>query len=172
MPLQLYDQGYDIWVGNNRGTKYSNVSDKYPVNDDSFERWDWSYAELGLYDDPAFINIILETTGAEKVNYIGYSMGTSQMFYGLTQIEDSYYSKYLNKFVAIAPCIYLETISYDDYVNGYGEYRKLGINVIGGPNWHSHVKDICANMSESWCESAKWNLHTEPEPLKTREWYY
>ena len=99
-------------------------------------------------------------------------MGTSQMFYGLTQIEDSYYSQYLNKFVAIAPCVYLETISYDDYVNGYGEYRKLGINVIGGPNWHTHVKDICANMAESWCNSAKGHYHSEPEPLKTREWYY
>ena len=69
-----------MWIGNNRGTKYSNVSDKYPVNDDSFDRWDWSWAELGLYDDPAFINLILEETGAEKVNYIGYSMGTTQMF--------------------------------------------------------------------------------------------
>ena len=60
MHFQLYDQGYDIWMGNNRGTKYSNVSDKYPVNDDSFDRWNFSWAELGLYDDPAFMDLIME----------------------------------------------------------------------------------------------------------------
>ena len=77
LSLQLYDQGYDIWMGNNRGTKYSNDSDKYPVNDDSFDRWNFSWAELGLYDDPAFMDLIMEQTGQPKVNYIGYSMGTT-----------------------------------------------------------------------------------------------
>lgn len=158
-------------MGNNRGTKYSNVSDKFPINDDSFERWDFSWAELGMYDDPAFLDLIMKETGQEKVNYIGYSMGTTQMFYGLTQREEDYYGQYLNKFIALAPCIYFEPTTYDDYVNGYGEYRKLGINVLGGPNWNEHKKDICANMSESWCKSAKGQNHMEPQPLKSREWY-
>ena len=57
--LQLYDEGYDIWMGNNRGTKYSNVSDEFPnKNDDSFERWDFNFAELGLYDVSAMIRKI------------------------------------------------------------------------------------------------------------------
>ena len=65
-------------MGNNRGTKYSDVSDKYPdKNDDGLERWDWSWAELGLYDDPAMISLIQEQTKQPKVNYIGYSMGTT-----------------------------------------------------------------------------------------------
>jgi lysosomal acid lipase/cholesteryl ester hydrolase len=71
-------------MGNNRGTKYSNVSLLYPEQDESFDRWDWSYEELGLYDVPAFMDEIIKETGKPKVNYIGYSMGTSQMFYGLT----------------------------------------------------------------------------------------
>ena len=172
MHLQLYDNGYDIWMGNNRGTKYSNISDKFPVNDDSFERWNFSWAELGLYDDPAAMDMIMEQTGQPKVNYIGYSMGTSQMFYGLTHLDKSYYGRFLNKFIALAPCIYMETTSYQQYVDGYGEYRKLGINVIGGPNWQTHVDDICANMSEHWCNDAKSNFNMEPQPLKSREWYY
>ena len=57
MHLQLYDEGYDIWMGNNRGTKYSNESDKFPEkSDDSFERWDFSWAEMGLYDGRALIS--------------------------------------------------------------------------------------------------------------------
>ena len=135
MHLQLYDEGYDIWMGNNRGTKYSNVSDEFPHNDESFERWDFSWAELGLYDDSAFMSLIKYKTGKPKVNYIGYSMGTTQMFYGLAQREEDFYADNMNKFIALAPCIYFESTDYDQYVNGYGEYRKLGINVINGPDW-------------------------------------
>ena len=114
MHLQLYDEGYDIWMGNNRGTKYSNESDKFPdKDDDGFERWDFSWAELGLYDGRALINKIKEVTKQEKVNYIGYSMGTTQMFYGLTQIEEDFYAANMAKFVALAPWIYNEHTEYD-----------------------------------------------------------
>ena len=77
MHLQLFDQGYDIWMGNNRGTKYSNVSEKYPEQNEDFDRWDFSWAELGLYDIPAFMDKIIEVSDQPKVNYIGYSMGTT-----------------------------------------------------------------------------------------------
>jgi len=92
------------------------------------------------------------------------------MFYGLTQIEEDFYAANMAKFVALAPCVYFEHTEYDQYVNGYGEYRKLGINVLYGPNWDQHTKDICDNMSEHWCNDAK-NKGREPQPLKSREWY-
>jgi len=47
-------------------------------------------------------------------------------------------------------------------VNGYGEYRKLGINVLYGPNWDKHKEDICANMSSYWCSDAKSSKNKEP----------
>ena len=88
-------------MGNNRGTKYSNYNPKFPDDkEEGFERWDFSWGELGLYDVPAFIDKVIEVSGKPKVNYIGYSMGSTQMFYGLTQIEDSYYANRMNKFVA------------------------------------------------------------------------
>lgn len=30
MPVQLVSQGYDVWMGSNRGTKYSNVNPTFP----------------------------------------------------------------------------------------------------------------------------------------------
>ena len=162
MHLQLFDFGYDVWMGNNRGTKYSNTSDKFPVNDDSFDRWDFSWGELGMYDGRAFITKIQEVTGKPKVNYIGYSMGTTQMFYGLTQVEEEFYADNMNKFVALAPCVWFEHRDYDYYTGGYGEYRKLGINVLYGPNWDKHTEDICANMSSYWCSDAKNSKNREP----------
>ena len=62
-------------------------------------------------------------------------MGTTQMFYALTQREEDYFVDHMNKFVALAPCVYLEETSYQAYHDGIGYFRQLGINVIYGPDW-------------------------------------
>ena len=41
------------------------------------ERWNWSWAEMGVYDLPAFIDKIIEVTGKPKVTLVGYSMGSA-----------------------------------------------------------------------------------------------
>ena len=71
MPLQLVDAGFDVWMGNNRGTPYCLEHEKYTTDDKEF--WAWSWAEMGIYDDVANIKKIKEKTGVEKVSYIGYS---------------------------------------------------------------------------------------------------
>lgn len=60
-PLQLVERGYDVWMPNSRGTRYSNVNEKDGEWSD-IERWDFSYVEMGLYDQPAFIDKVLEVT--------------------------------------------------------------------------------------------------------------
>ena len=99
-------------------------------------------------------------------------MGTSSMFYGLTQIEEEYYGHFMNKFIGLAPCIYLEPIQHYEYVDGIDKMRKLGINVISGPDWDSHVNIICDSMSESWCKFAKNKKSKQPVSLKSYEWVY
>mmetsp|Transcript_29722 Transcript_29722/g.36880 ORF Transcript_29722/g.36880 Transcript_29722/m.36880 type:complete len:81 (+) Transcript_29722:234-476(+) len=49
--LSVADMGYDIWLGNNRGVPYSNKNDR----DGEWsleERWDFSWADMGIYDMP------------------------------------------------------------------------------------------------------------------------
>ena len=72
MPLILADMGYDVWMGNNRGTEYSRGNTK-GLTLDMKEFWAWSYAEMGLYDDTANIEFIKMRTGEDKIFYIGYS---------------------------------------------------------------------------------------------------
>jgi lysosomal acid lipase/cholesteryl ester hydrolase len=67
----LSNAGYDVWFGNARGNRY-NVNHK-TLNTNSKEFWSFSWHEIGYYDLPAMIDLILKETYQEKLQYIGYS---------------------------------------------------------------------------------------------------
>ena len=104
MHLQLAEAGYDVWIGSNRGTEYSQGHTSLTTDDPEF--WAFSWAEMGIYDDVANIKKMKEVSGAEKVYYIGYSQGTIQMFYALAHknLEEEFFADSLHKFIAFAPC--------------------------------------------------------------------
>ena len=58
MMLKLAEAGYDVWIGNNRGTEYSAEHESLTIDDPEF--WQWSWAEMGIYDDVANIKAIKE----------------------------------------------------------------------------------------------------------------
>jgi pimeloyl-ACP methyl ester carboxylesterase len=67
--------GYDIWLGNNRGTKYSRGHTDYNLDreEDRKDYFDYSFFEMGKYDLPAQIDFVRKETGKQQVAYIGYS---------------------------------------------------------------------------------------------------
>ena len=90
MHLLLADAGYQVFIGNNRGTEYSQGHETLTVDDPEF--WQWTWGEMGIYDGVANIRMMKERTGADKVFYIGYSQGNVQMFYALTKLEESFFA--------------------------------------------------------------------------------
>ena len=83
--------GYDVWLGNNRGTTYSlgHVS----LKSSSKEYWQFDWEEMGVYDTPAVIDFILKQTGFPQLSYIGHSEGTTQVMAGAALKPDLYSSK-------------------------------------------------------------------------------
>ena len=70
-PFILAEQGYDVWLGNNRGTRYA--QNHLTLDTKQAEYWRFNQEDMGLKDLPTFIDHILETTGQEKLTYIGHS---------------------------------------------------------------------------------------------------
>ncbi|KAF2770602.1 alpha/beta-hydrolase [Teratosphaeria nubilosa] len=101
IPFMLVEQGYDVWLGNNRGNKYSKKSVHSKPTELRF--WDFSMDQFAFHDIPDSINYILETTGQPSLSYIGFSQGTAQAFATLS-IHPTLNNK-VDVFVALAPAM-------------------------------------------------------------------
>jgi pimeloyl-ACP methyl ester carboxylesterase len=73
----LVREGFDVWLGNNRGCKYSVNHTTINPERDPKTFWDFDFEEMGLKDLPAEINYIKNITGVEKLTYLGHSMGST-----------------------------------------------------------------------------------------------
>uniref|UniRef100_A0A6V7QY89 Lipase n=1 Tax=Ananas comosus var. bracteatus TaxID=296719 RepID=A0A6V7QY89_ANACO len=69
----LADHGFDVWIANTRGTRWSrrHVS----LDPSSTAYWAWSWDELVTNDLPATFDFVYSKTG-QKLHYVGHSMGT------------------------------------------------------------------------------------------------
>ncbi|RMZ13180.1 hypothetical protein D0864_00485 [Hortaea werneckii] len=101
LPFVLVEQGYDVWLGNNRGNKYSKKSVHSKPTEARF--WDFSMDQFAFHDIPDSINYILETTRQSNLSYIGFSQGTAQAFATLS-IHPTLNEK-VNLFIALAPAM-------------------------------------------------------------------
>ena len=102
--LQLAYHGYDVWIGNNRGTEYSQRHLTYEsAGASAKDFWDFSWADMA-YDDVANIAGIKSVTGEDKITYLGYSQGTIQMHYALAHDEDLWFQDNLKRAIHLAPC--------------------------------------------------------------------
>ena len=83
LPLSLFDAGFDVWLSNARGTKYSQGHEVLRHMENSKDYWYWSFAEFGKFDAPSELQKIKEVT-SQKVSYIGYHLSSTSMFIQLS----------------------------------------------------------------------------------------
>uniref|UniRef100_A0A8C5WMX4 Lipase n=1 Tax=Laticauda laticaudata TaxID=8630 RepID=A0A8C5WMX4_LATLA len=98
----LVDAGYDVWLGNSRGTSMSQRHQTFSVDQEEF--WNFSFHEMAMYDLPATINFILKKTKQKQLYYIGYSQGATIGFIAFSAMPEL--SKKIRMFLALAPVIY------------------------------------------------------------------
>ena len=69
--FQMVRAGYDVWLGNNRGTKYSKGHTTLSTKDKAY--WQFSWTELGKFDMPAMLDYTTKTTGVSNVSLMAHS---------------------------------------------------------------------------------------------------
>ncbi|KAJ2784559.1 cholesterol esterase [Coemansia javaensis] len=99
LPFRLAEAGWDVWLGNSRGNKYSYKHIRYAPTDARF--WNFSIDEIATIDVPTTVDYILAETGAPSLTYIGFSQGTAQMFMALSR--NRALNARVSRFVALAP---------------------------------------------------------------------
>ncbi|EPZ32360.1 hypothetical protein O9G_002200 [Rozella allomycis CSF55] len=98
LTFELASRGYDVWLGNSRGNKYSCKHVKMkPCNEDF---WDYALDELAIMDVPAIVDYILDIVPYNSLSYVGFSQGTAQCFASLS--INPHLNKKINCFVALA----------------------------------------------------------------------
>ena len=101
LPFALVEKGYDVWLGNNRGNKYSKKSVHYSPSSNAF--WNFSIDQFALHDIPDTISYILSTTKQPSLSYIGFSQGTAQAF-AMLSVHPTL-NEQVDVFIALAPAM-------------------------------------------------------------------
>eukprot|EP00818_Percolomonas_sp_WS_P009437 CAMPEP_0117450636 /NCGR_PEP_ID=MMETSP0759-20121206/8576_1 /TAXON_ID=63605 /ORGANISM="Percolomonas cosmopolitus, Strain WS" /LENGTH=570 /DNA_ID=CAMNT_0005243175 /DNA_START=267 /DNA_END=1979 /DNA_ORIENTATION=- len=176
--LKLADAGFDVWLGNNRGTHFARKHKRFNMKDPQF--WNWSFQHMGLDDLPAQINFVLNHTRQEKLSYIGHSQGTAQAFVGFSSmpgLQDK-----VNLFVGLAPVTSLrhqrnhalrvlakfKTVALLKWF-GMGEFGHRSVSTSILPGIASSFKNrLMSKLNGLWSVVMDCNLDTECLSLLTQ----
>jgi len=126
--FRLVEAGYDVWLGNQRGTKYS-IGHQF-LDTKSKEYWSFSWSEMGDYDAVAQVDYALKHADQKKMVWIGHSQGTTQMFHALSS-NQQYWDDRMELFIGIAPVTALKHCS-------AGLFKKL--------SWSIPIVEEAANI--------------------------
>lgn len=161
----LSEAGYDIWLANVRGNTYSRAHISRNTNTQAF--WNFTFHEVGQYDLPAIINYIMDYKGRDvKINYVGYSMGTTALFALLSTKTE--YNHILRAGFALAPVAHMTDLespiqllatfsnSIESVLKLLGAHELLPHN--GVQRWLAKHSCKINSLEEALCENSMFIL--------------
>jgi pimeloyl-ACP methyl ester carboxylesterase len=167
----LAREGYDVWLGNNRGTKYGlqHVS----LDPKSAAFWDHDWEQMGVYDVPAIVDKILDVTGLENVSYVGHSEGTTQFMVG-SSLKPDYFKEKINFAGLLAPIARLDHneatgLSFLAKPVNIKLIEKVIVDGLGFYNWDTktqvgqHALSVFCGLFDGVCSELSKFMTLNPE---------
>ncbi|XP_044266008.1 lipase member N-like [Tribolium madens] len=148
LAITLASMGYDVWLSNQRGTRYSRTHNT--LNAAGYDYWLYSIDQVASNDVPTILEkVALETGKSGSIIYIGHSRGSTLIFmYASTFPQKT--EKLLKGIIALSPVVYLDL---DWYLKPLGKLGplignillKLGVSVI------NRYFEITVNLLQHIC---------------------
>ncbi|KAJ6723761.1 LIPASE [Salix koriyanagi] len=101
----LADNGYDVWIANSRGTRFSRGHTSLKPIESVY--WDWTWDELVAYDLSATFQLVHGQTG-QNLHYVGHSLGT---LIALAAFSQEKLLNMLRSAALLSPIAYLNHLS-------------------------------------------------------------
>ncbi|XP_064961152.1 triacylglycerol lipase 1-like [Musa acuminata AAA Group] len=183
----LADSGFDVWVGNVRGTRWSHGHTTLSVHDKAF--WDWSWQELAQYDLLAMISYVYSVTNY-KVSYIGHSQGTIMALAAFTMpdmvemIESaallcpiSYLDHITSSFVLRAVFMRLDEMLLSMGIHQLNFRSDKGVQIIDSVcDGHMDCNNLLSSITGENCcfnmSRMAYYLEFEPHPSSTKNLHH
>lgn len=124
----LVDSGFDVWLGNSRGSFHSLDHLTLDSKVDK-EYWDFTWMHMADYDIPAMIDFVLKEAKKPKLTYIGHSQGSLQMFAHLSSNPE--FIKKLNIFIALGPVGTIKNIEVE-FLRKAKEFPLFDLLIMNG----------------------------------------
>lgn len=119
--FRLVDLGFDVWLNNSRGSRYSrehrslditNRSKHLPEIKEQYDRYyDFSFHEMGLYDLPALFKFVMKKTKQKRLNILCHGQGFTQLFVSLSAYP-GFYRKHMSNCLAFSPIVEIDKCEY------------------------------------------------------------
>ncbi|XP_053685954.1 lipase 3-like [Sabethes cyaneus] len=114
----LADAGYDVWLGNARGTRYSRKH--LTVSPKTAAFWDFSWHEIGTVDLAAMIDYILRHSKQRQLHYVGHNQGVTAILVLLS--EKPTYNRKICSVSGMAPLSFLGN-GKNEFVEHFGKFN-------------------------------------------------
>ncbi|KAJ0514227.1 putative triacylglycerol lipase [Helianthus annuus] len=144
----LADCGFDVWVGNVRGTKWSHGHSSLSDGDKEF--WDWSWQEMALYDLEAMLSYINSKTDS-KVFVVGHSQGTIMSLAAFTQLD---IVNMVEAAALLSPISYLDHITSKFVLNLVNLHLDEALSLLGIHQLNLK-SNILTNIIEMACDGGR-----------------
>lgn len=107
LPYYFLEQGYDVWMGNNRcefRPRHATIKGNLMHSEDF---WDWDIRVFAAYDLPCIIdNVLCRKPHHDKLYLVGHSQGCTQTILLLRNPKLKAHHNKINHFFALAPAIF------------------------------------------------------------------